>query len=394
MRLLVLTPAPTPYRDPFWARVARQPGVELLVCYLAPLSRDRPWQVQWERPFPYRELPGVNLLGWRGPTEVCYWNPEVRKLIRPDRCDALILGGYNHLTLWVAMIMAGRRRIPFFMMSESHLKNPRPGWKLAAKKPFVRWIVRHATGLFPTGVFAREYFQHYGASPQRMALIPNVPDVKTMGERIVKDLPNRDSLRGAFGLAEKKVILYAGRLIPKKGVQTLIDACSRLPRDIPWELAILGEGTYRPTLQALAQERRCGDRVRFAGFIQPEELPNWYLMADLFVLPSSETWGVVALEALSSGLPTILSDQTGCWPDALPPELHKRRVFPFGDAEALARCLRETLPEEHDRLKAIESWADFAQRFHYEELARQLVEFVGNHLGIRKNRTPLACTSR
>ncbi|NMC21132.1 MAG: hypothetical protein GYA33_12030, partial [Thermogutta sp.] len=133
MRLLVLTPAPTPYRDPFWACVARQPGVDLLVCYLARQSRDRPWHVSWPREFAYREPPGVNLLAWRGPTEACYWNPQAARLVHPRGCDALILGGYNHPTLLAAMWRARRYGIPFFVMSESHLRNRRAAWKSAVK---------------------------------------------------------------------------------------------------------------------------------------------------------------------------------------------------------------------------------------------------------------------
>lgn len=379
--LLVLTPAPTPYRDPFWAEVARQPGLELLVCYLMRESRDRPWRVTWQRDFPYRELPGRNLLAWRGPTEACYWNPAVRQLVSPAECHALVLGGYNHLTLLVAMLRARRHGIPFFLMSESHLKNPRAAWKNAAKRPLLRWIVRHSAGLLPTGTLAADYFRHYGASDDKMAHLPNVPDIAGLMRRTEAGLPRREGLRRELGLGPQKVILFAGRLIPKKGVHTLIEASARLPRNCPWSLTIVGEGTYRPYLQELAAKLGVAERVRFVGFVQPERLPDWYRAADVFVLPSSETWGVVVLEAQACGLPVIVSDQTGCWPDALPPGDAARCIFPFGDAAALAQRLESALAESLDHAARLVVHADHLHRFTYTALAERFVRFVTARLG-------------
>ena len=377
MKLLVLTPAPTPYRDPFWAEVARQPGVELLVCYLTRQSRDRPWQVTWPRDFPYRELTGINLLHWRGPTEACYWNPEVRRLVRPDKCHALILGGYNHPTLLWAIIRARRLRIPFFVMSESHLRNPRARWKSAIKRPLLRWIVRNAAGLFPTGRLAQEYFEHYGALPEQCDRIPNVPDVVQLMQFTEEQLARRTAIRTELGFGTQRVILFVGRLIPKKGVQTLIQACSQLPKDIDHRLVIVGHGTFQLELEKLARTLGVAERVQFVGFVQPEELPKWYLVADVFVLPSSETWGVVAIEALACGLPVILSDQTGCRPDVIEPDEQPRSVFPFGDAAGLAQCLTAWLGDSRDRAALLSARKGLLRALTYGTLAEQLVQKIG-----------------
>ncbi|GAB4140609.1 MAG: hypothetical protein Kow0040_28990 [Thermogutta sp.] len=375
-RVLVLTPAPTPYRDPFWGRVAQQPGIDLLVCYLAKDSRDRPWRVTWPREFSYRELSGYNFFAWRGPTEVCYWNPEVARLVRPAQCDAVILGGYNHPTLLAAMWQARRHDIPFFVMSESHLKNRRSAWKAALKRPLLRWMTRHATGLFPTGELAQRYFEHYGARPDQCVPIPNVPDVVALRRRTLEHLGRRQEVRERLGIKEGKVILFVGRLIPKKGVRTLIEACARLTPDFDWRLILLGDGTARPQLEDTARRTGAAERVRFAGFVQPQELPDWYLAADAFVLPSSETWGVVALEALACGLPVIVSDQTGCGPDILPHGEHADRVFPFGDAAALAERLAAVLRTPLDRRARMTTLREHLERFEYDVLARRMAAAV------------------
>ncbi len=376
MRILVLTPAPTPYRDPFWATVARQPGVDLLVCYLARESRDRPWRITWPRDFPYRELPGVNLLAWRGPTEACYWNPEGVRLVHPRHCDALIVGGYNHPTLLAAMWHARRRRIPFFLMSESHLKNHRAAWRSALKAPLLRWITRNAAGLFPTGKLAAEYFRHYGASDDKMVFVPNVPDVERLTQWTLANLPRRDALRTKWNLTGKSVILFVGRLIPKKGVHTLIEACARLSAEMPWHLVLIGEGTFRRHLEELARGLGIAGRVQLAGFVQPESLPDWYLAADAFVLPSSETWGVVALEALACGLPVIVSDQTGCGPDVIPTSEQADCAFPFGDAAALGARLAGVCARPADRNERLSRLEGHLRGFSYEAVAQRMVSTV------------------
>lgn len=115
-----------------------------------------------------------------------------------------------------------------------------------------------------------------------------------------------------FEQGEKKVVLFVGRLVEKKGVTYLIDAM----KSIDALLVIVGDGPLRKDLQKQAAEIR--DKVIFLGAKTHEELKVIYASADVFVAPSvtakdgdQEGFGLVMLEAMASGLPVIANNSGG-----------------------------------------------------------------------------------
>ena len=155
MRLAVVTPIPTPYRDPFWNTVAEHPDVDQLdVYYCARGKADRPWKADWEMRYEARFLPGRNLLKWRGLDASCFWNPAIRGHLRKGRYDAILIGGYNHLTMLAAIREAKRLGIPYYLMCETWSMRRPPLLKRIVKDRLVRWVVQNAAGNLPTGTRA------------------------------------------------------------------------------------------------------------------------------------------------------------------------------------------------------------------------------------------------
>ncbi len=106
-------------------------------------------------------------------------------------------------------------------------------------------------------------------------------------------------------------LLYAGRLIRTKGARDIIQAMAML-RDIPVELAIVGDGPDRKECEALISSLDLGKRITLFGWRPKSELPQFYRDADIFVFPSyREPGGNVALEAMSFSLPLIVVDRGG-----------------------------------------------------------------------------------
>lgn len=103
------------------------------------------------------------------------------------------------------------------------------------------------------------------------------------------------------------VVLFAGRLVPYKGVEFLIDAA----RNLEAQVLIVGDGPLRPMLQQQIEILGIQSRVKLLGSVSDAELSSLYSLADLFVLPSilpTEAFGVVQLEAMARGLPVINTD--------------------------------------------------------------------------------------
>ncbi|HEX3457070.1 MAG TPA: glycosyltransferase family 4 protein [Candidatus Baltobacteraceae bacterium] len=118
--------------------------------------------------------------------------------------------------------------------------------------------------------------------------------------------PPRTQTRAENGVR----VLTVARLIARKGLDTLIAALARTPREVSLDIA--GEGPARDALMRLAAERGVADRVRFRGFVDHAGLASLYAHADVFVLASiAESCSMALLEAMSAGLPVIASRTGG-----------------------------------------------------------------------------------
>jgi glycosyltransferase involved in cell wall biosynthesis len=120
---------------------------------------------------------------------------------------------------------------------------------------------------------------------------------------------NRTALRKNLNIPAKKLVLFTVRnLVSRMGVENLICAMGEVADKIPeLYLVIGGQGPLQEKLKTLARQLSIQDRVRFTGFIEEEDLPFYYQMADLFVLPTKELegFGLVTLESLACGTPVL-----------------------------------------------------------------------------------------
>lgn len=379
MHVAVVTPTLTPYRDPFWNELARRPEIDLTVFYLTQGTADRPWDAGWQLEFDWHVPPGRPLAG----AGSCYWNPSIAARLADKPYEAILLGGYNHPTMLRAIIYARRQRIPYYLMCESFLGLKRATYRRIVKRPFVRWIVKHATGILPTGTLAREYLIHYGGNPGACCFVPNSPDLDGLRRRAEELAGQRDALRRKRGWGAEPVVIYVGRLIWKKGVDVLLRAFVRPASEQNARLVIAGDGPERENLTRLAAELGLRDRVEFPGFLQPQELPEWYAAADVFTLPSlTEPWGVVVMEALAAGLPVVVSDLVGCHPDVINSEA-VGSVVPAGDADALARALARHISERPDKATIDSAWEPVYQQMRHPAVAANLVELLQRTAGCR-----------
>jgi glycosyltransferase involved in cell wall biosynthesis len=108
-------------------------------------------------------------------------------------------------------------------------------------------------------------------------------------------------------------VLYAGRLVPEKGVHVLLHAIETMIRKYPnLRLVLCGTGFYEESLRQLAKQLNINDHIIWAGFVDEENLIKIYGQASVAVFPSLyEPFGIVALEAMAAGTPVIVSDTGG-----------------------------------------------------------------------------------
>lgn len=374
LRIGVVTAIPTPYRDPFWEVFSQQAGIELEVIYCARSKGDRPWDISWSQNFCTHYPKSYNFARKFGEAASLYWNPELPELLRSQRYDALLIGGYNHLTLLWSIVWSKVSKTPYYLMSESYLEQSRATWKKVFKEWFVRFIVKNAQGGLPTGTLAAEYLVHYGANPEAICHVPNVPDVEAFQKKSAELVNRRVLLRRELGL-NRFTILFVGRFIPMKGGDLLIRAFAAVHKQLDAELVMLGDGPERITWERLAQALGVEAQVKFLGFQQPDQITSWFSVADLMCLPSkNETWSVVVLEALASNLPVLITDRVGCYRDAVNDEVGT--VVRANSVDALEEGLMDAVRNKRSREFVSENWAMRRRKFRYEAIASELRGFL------------------
>jgi len=140
-------------------------------------------------------------------------------------------------------------------------------------------------------------------------------------------------------------ILYVGKLIHYKGVDTLIKAFKIVTKSHNCHLTIVGDGEQRDELMDLVKKLEICDQVTFTGWVPDELLPRYYRTSDLFVLPSlssrREAFGIVLLEAMACGVPVIASDIPG--PNEVIKNGESGLLAPAGNGKKLAHAIIDIL---------------------------------------------------
>jgi glycosyltransferase involved in cell wall biosynthesis len=181
---------------------------------------------------------------------------------------------------------------------------------------------------------------------------------------------------------DEKIILFVGQLKRFKGIDVLINAFKIVNSKVRCKLLIVGKGPEEIALRILASKLGISKKVVFAGYVDDADLPLYYHLCDVYVLPSVqriENFGISLLEAMASGKPVISSDLPG------PNELVENRVngllFKPYDFRFLASLLLELLANEEiaanmgaaGKFKALDySWKKVALKFLklYESILR------------------------
>lgn len=149
-----------------------------------------------------------------------------------------------------------------------------------------------------------------GINPSQFQFLPGAVD----GDAFTPG-PKSQALVEKYNLAGSKVLMTVARLWSGdiyKGVDVTIRALPKVAqvfREVKY--LVIGRGDDRPRLEKLAQDLGVGDRVIFAGFVPTEELVDHYRLADAYIMPSQEGFGIVYLEAMACGVPVLAGDGDG-----------------------------------------------------------------------------------
>ena len=182
--------------------------------------------------------------------------------------------------------------------------------------------------------------------PEKFQLLPCMVD----GDKFIPGLLPVDLIEG-YNLQRAKVLMTVARLWsgdPYKGVDVTIRSLPIILQSFSEvKYLIIGQGDDQTRLAKLAQDLGVGEKVIFAGFVPTEDLVKHYQVADAYVMPSQEGFGIVYLEAMACGLPVLSGDGDGSADPLQDGKLGWR--VPHRDPEAVANACIEMLKGEDKR---------------------------------------------
>jgi glycosyltransferase involved in cell wall biosynthesis len=236
----------------------------------------------------------------------------------------------------------GRAGVPYVL--SPHGTAPRLERRRLAKWVFDttlgRRLLPDAARVLAVTEAERRQLEGLGVAPARIRVIPNPVDVSEFA-----DAPVPGGFRRRVGLeAPGKLVLFLGKLTPRKRVDVLVEAFATLGRpDAALVIAGNDLGAGR-SARRLVRRRGLESRTVFTGLLSGADRLAALADADVVVYPSrDEIFGLVPLEALLAGTPVIVADDSGC--GEVIAGTGGGRVLPQGDPRALAEALGAMLDE-------------------------------------------------
>lgn len=292
-------------------------------------------------------IKGVNYAG-RSPIEKYFsWKNQVRSELKDTSFDIL----NTHFAFYA---------FPWIKLSDipvvSHFHGP---WAYEAKyesanhKYLFSSVKFHTQKLIESRVYRRadqfivlsESFKNklhilYGVPLDRIHVIPGGVNINRF-----KDVEDREAVRRKLGIPEDRfVIVSVRRLVRRMGLDRLIQAVSHLRNEFPHiYLIIVGGGVLYQDLLNMVRELDCEKHVFLTNMVGEEELPLYYQVADLTIMPSVEMegFGLSTVESLSSGTP-VLGTPVGGTMEILR-KFDSKLLLPGSDTEDLILGMRNVL---------------------------------------------------
>jgi N-acetyl-alpha-D-glucosaminyl L-malate synthase BshA len=244
-------------------------------------------------------------------------------------------------------------------------------------RPAIRFAINQSS--FVTSVsqdLKKETCQFFDIDPDKIDVIPNFIDLNEYKVR-----KNLDNVRKAVAPNGERIVVHISNFRPVKRIQDVVRAFHKIRQEIPAKLVMVGDGPCREEAERLCRELEISKDVRFVG--KSLQIPKILSICDLMLLPSkTESFGLVALEAMASGVPVVSTNSGGL------PEVNEHGKTGFthavGDVDCMAKSSLYILKDDQVLKEFRENCLKHAEKFdlrniinHYQNVYFNLVDGCG-----------------
>ena len=306
---------------------------------------------------------------------------KIIKEIYSYKPDIVVIPGYSNLLYWIALFLGKfiLRIKVIATVDSTEYDNPRRTYKEIIKKTFLRFC----DYVFCYGTKSKEYVVKLGMSPERVIIRYQATNNQAIESVYNTYKGKRDYLISKNGF-KKYNFIYVGRLNKKKNIESLIKAFKLLKDNLEnskdWGLILVGEGDRKEYLANLITELSVPE-VFFIGGKSWKEVPIYYALSDVFILPSiSEPWGLVVNEAMVCGLPVIVSDRAGSAYDLVKEGRNGFTFNPFNEKELFRKMAY--FVKNPDKIKMMGEYSKrIIEKYTPENAAYQMFKGIYKSLG-------------
>jgi glycosyltransferase involved in cell wall biosynthesis len=202
-----------------------------------------------------------------------------------------------------------------------------------------RWMVLLADAFVVNGRTSKSYFLDIlHAKPERLFAHPFLlPNLKALQQYSEIDTPQLDDS------LPRPIFLFVGQIVPRKGLETLLEACSTLKQQgCVFTLMVVGDGEQQGDLEEFVQRHDLQKEVSWVGRIPYHRLGAYFKFSDVFIFPTyDDIWGMVLTEAMAFGKPVICSVAAGAV--EMVDEYVNGLIYDPTESEQLAQCMTRFL---------------------------------------------------
>ncbi|RZK42870.1 MAG: glycosyltransferase [Pedobacter sp.] len=370
--ILIFTTHPIQYQTPLWKKIAES-KIDIEVIFLTKHGLELSYDAEFGTSFKWN----LNLLdGYSYSFAKVNENADVnsfynlrlkqslKSIIADRHVEAIWIQGWQALAYWQIAIQARILNIPIWLRGETNNLKPKYFSKEIVKYlPFKLFFGSISKFLY-IGKANRNFYLERGISQENLIFAPYCIDVDRFQEKLIKAPETKISARKKWNIPEDSFcFIFSGKFIEKKMPMIILEASKKIPHH-KIHLLFVGDGELRNNLIKSANVAYAPDHfaiedrdaitqsvsVSFTGFINQDEISDAYIASDCLLLPSDygETWGLVVNEAYAHGIPAIVSDHCGCYPDLVEP-FHQPLIFEYNNVSDLSRAMLFAL-ENHKNL--------------------------------------------
>ncbi len=323
MKVLLLTNILSPYRKVFYDKLYEdflQENITFKVLVMAETEPDRSWHFK-DYAGSYCELLESKTIAFGH--IYLHFNRKLEKVLEKEQPDLIIASGsYISPSVLHTVWQKKRHKYRIFFWSESHLKEHRSYNHLSLwiREQLRSWVYHKFDGYWYAGSKSLEFIKNYAGDKElnkRYYYIPNLvePQVYQKARELRKEdfLKLRQSMKLPL---DNFIFVLPARLTRVKGIQPFMDLFVQCKYKDRVSILVLGEGELREELQTQSDVYQID--LRFMGYQSQQNTVNYYALADCFLLPSlSDPNPLSCLEALWAGLPLMVSEHVGNYPEVV-----------------------------------------------------------------------------